>query len=121
MIQILKALITVFLMQKAAVLLCIALLLVAMWCKGKTFRKNPDLWDQYFQNMSSRKYVTLFFTFYTLAMALMSAAAYFICRGLHLPDPHLLAALTFLFGILKAAKEMDDHKKELWDKIRRFA
>lgn len=122
MIKIFESVIFVSILQKLAILLFIAVFLAAVWAKGRIGKKkmNGEQWEEYFRSLSNRQFVVMFFVLYLPAIFLTSAAGYGIYTWMELGEPFLLAALTFLFGVLNVAVRLDARKKELWNKIRKL-
>ena len=57
---------------------------------------------------------------YGIPLLLLSALGYCLYDFLSLTDPLILAGLTFLFGIFHMIRKLDDHKRELWEKLRKL-
>ena len=98
--EMLGAIVLVFALQKIAALLSIPVILGMIWVKGKASRMDGEAWEQYFRQVSNRQYVVFLLV--------------------SLTDPLILASLTFLFGIFHMIRKLDDHKRELWEKLRKL-
>ena len=103
--EMLGAIVLVFALQKIAALLSIPVILGMIWVKGKASRMDGEAWEQYFRQVSNRQYVVFLLVSYDF---------------LSLTDPLILASLTFLFGIFHMIRKLDDHKRELWEKLRKL-
>ena len=79
---------------------------------------DEETWDAWFRGLPNGAYGGFFLGLYALPLALLSAVGYLLWAWLGLAAPTLLAALTFLFGLLGALRKLDAHKGELWEKLR---
>ena len=118
--EILGAIVLVFALQKIAALLSIPVILGMIWVKGKASRMDGEAWEQYFRQVSNRQYVVFLLVSYGIPLLLLSALGYCLYDFLSLTDPLILAGLTFLFGIFHMIRKLDDHKRELWEKLRKL-
>ena len=118
--EMLGAIVLVFALQKIAALLSIPVILGMIWGKGKASRMDGEAWEQYFRQVSNRQYVVFLLVSYGIPLLLLSALGYCLYDFLSLTDPLILAGLTFLFGIFHMIRKLDDHKRELWEKLRKL-
>lgn len=118
--EMLGAIVLVFALQKIAALLSIPVILGMIWVKGKASRMDGEAWEQYFRQVSNRQYVVFLLVSYGIPLLLLSALGYCLYDFLSLTDPLILASLTFLFGIFHMIRKLDDHKRELWEKLRKL-
>ncbi len=117
--EMLGAIVLVFALQKIAALLSIPVILGMIWVKGRR-AEWMEAWEQYFRQVSNRQYVVFLLVSYGIPLLLLSALGYCLYDFLSLTDPLILASLTFLFGIFHMIRKLDDHKRELWEKLRKL-
>ena len=103
-----------------ATLLSVPLMLGGFWLKFKVHHMDGEKWEQYFRTMPNRKYTALFFLFYTLPLLLTAVAAFLLYRHFQFPEPFWTAVLLIVLGELRAVRKLDDHKAELWAKLRKL-
>ena len=118
--RLVNAVILFYALEKLAVLLAVPLLLGAAWLKYKVHRMDGDKWDRYFRTMPNGKYAALFFVFYTIPLLAVAGVAFLIYRHFQFPEPALTALLLVVLGELRAVRKLDDHKAELWAKLRKL-
>ena len=118
--RLVNAVILFYALEKLAVLLSVPLLLGAVWLKFKVHRMDGDKWEQYFRTMPNGKYTALFFVFYTIPLLAVAGIAFLLYRHFQFPEPALTALLLVVLGELRAVRKLDEHKAELWAKLRKL-
>lgn len=116
----LGAIVLVFALQKIAALLSIPVILGMIWVKGRRAEWMERRGSNIFDMVSNRQYVVFLLVSYGIPLLLLSALGYCLYDFLSLTDPLILASLTFLFGIFHMIRKLDDHKRELWEKLRKL-
>ena len=109
--RLVSAVILFYALEKLAVLLAVPLLLGAVWLKYKVHHMDGDKWDRYFRTMPNGKYAAL----------IAAGAAFLIYRHFQFPEPALTALLLVVLGELRAVRKLDDHKAELWARLRKLS
>lgn len=118
--RLVSAVVLFYALKKLAVLLAVPLLLGAVWLKFKVHHMDGDKWEQYFRTMPNRKYTALFFVFYTIPLLAVAGIAFLLYRHFQFPEPALTALLLVVLGELRAVRKLDEHKAELWAKLRKL-
>ena len=64
---------------------------------------------------------TLILGFPMLSLLIAAGAAFLIYRHFQFPEPALTALLLVILGELRAVRKLDDHKAELWARLRKLS